>query len=596
MQRKMSDHHPFLHLLLLSLSSLLPVFSDLAADRSALLRLQAAVGGQTIRWDTSAGSSPCNSWRGVTCNTTTDRVIELRLPGSGLRGSLPLNSVGNLTELRVLSLRNNALSGQLPSDLASCTQLENIQLQGNSFSGEIPESFFSLTNLLRVNFAGNSFSGNLSPNFNNLTNLRTLYLENNQLTGPIPDWNNLISLRNFNVSFNNGVTGSIPSSLDNFSDQSFLGTSLCGRPLPSCPSSDGNKLSAGAIAGIAVGSLVALLITICAFFVLWKTYRSRKVLPQRSPAPRSPARRQDIEVWTPNAEQYSEMKKDDGLVFLGKDAQVFSLQELLSASAEVMGKGTLGSTYKAYFESGIEVIVKRLKKVSVSEGEFRAKMEEIGALLHRNLEPLGGYFYGTEEKLLLYHPMPKGSLATALHGYGMKKQFLSLETRGRIAVEMASAIEYLHSVGPGSAHGNIKSSNVFITDDYEARVAEFGLAQLVSPASGLNGYRAPEVMDTRGGWQKADVYGLGVVLLELLTGREPDGILTEEGVALPNWVQTVVEEKGTSAVIDPTLLSHHDSDNQVMELLLVALSCTSRDPHGRPSAADVRRRLRKICG
>ncbi|XP_042018893.1 probable inactive receptor kinase At3g02880 [Salvia splendens] len=173
-----------------------------------------------------------------------------------------------------------------------------------------------------------------------------------------------------------------------------------------------------------------------------------------------------------------------------------------------------------------------------------------------------------------------------------KNESLSLETRCRIAVGVASGIEYLHSVGSGTVHGNIRSSNVFITEDYEARVSEYGLAQLVASSSSLNGYRAPEVLDTRVGSQKADVYGLGVLLLELLTGREPDGILTEEGVALPDWVQTVVEEKGTAAVIDPSLFGREES---VVELLLVALSCTSRQPSGRPSAADVVRRLRKIC-
>lgn len=592
--------------ILFSLVSFIPVFSDLAADRSALLRLQAAVGGQTWRWNVSGDSSPC-SWRGVECNNTTNRVVLLRLPGGGLRGSLPLNSVGNLTELRVLSLRSNALSGQLPSDLATCTQLQEIHLQENGFSGEIPESFYSLRNLLRVNFAGNNFSGDLSPRFDNLTNLKTLHLENNQLTGSIPDWNSLVNLRNFNISFNGGVTGSIPSNLRSFSDQSFLGTSLCGRPLASCSSSsDGNNLSNGAIAGIAVGSFVALLLILCVSYILWKTYRSRKVLPHRSPNPRSPARRQDAKIWNPNTtetetEQYNFDDRAatktggvDGLVFLGKEMQIFSLPELLNASAETMGKGIIGSTYKAYFESGIQVIVKRLKNVCVNEVKFRAKMEEIGAFVHPNLEPLKGYFYGREEKLLLYEPMPNGSLSSLLHGYGKPPNFsLSLEIRAKIAVGTASAIEYLHSAGAGATHGNIKSSNVFVTGDYEARVSEAGLAQLVSSVPNLNGYRAPEVTDTRTNSQEADVYSFGVLLLELLTGRDPDGILSEEGVELPNWVQTVVEEKGTSAVIDPTLLS--SEEDGVVELLFVALSCTSRQPHSRPAAAEVRRRLQNIC-
>lgn len=587
----------------LFLTSLLPVFSDLAADRSALLALRADLGGRTLAWNISTSSSPC-SWRGVECDSTTDRVVRLRLPGAGLRGQLRLNSIGNLSELRVLSLRNNALSGQLPSDLDSCTQLEEIHLQGNSFSGEIPESIFSLTNLLRVNLAGNRFSGNLSSRFNNLIRLRILHLENNTFTGALPVWDGLINLKNFNVSYN-GLTGSIPSTsrLGSFSDQSFLGTSLCGRPLASCSSSDGDdKLSGGAIAGIAVGSFFALVFILFASFILWRTYRSRKVLPQRSPyLPRSPAnplpnpstveRYNDVPIQLLE-EQHT--KNSDGLVFLGKGVQGFSLAELLRASAEVMGKGTVGSTYKAYFESGIQVVVKRLKSVSVSEGEFRAKMEEVGSFSHHNLEPLRGYFYGREEKLLLYDPMPKGSLSQLLHGYGKNNRFLSLEIRARIAVGAAAAVEYLHSISPGSTHGNIKSSNILVTDSYEARVAESGLTQLVSSVSKqLNGYRAPEVVEARSISQRAEVYSLGVVLLEVVSGREAEGMVREEGIELPKWVQSVVEEKGTAAVIHPDLL-HSDQDHTV-ELLLLALSCTSPTPHHRPSAAEVRRRLQKIC-
>ncbi|KAH6792697.1 hypothetical protein C2S52_003174 [Perilla frutescens var. hirtella] len=587
---------------ILSLTLILPVFSDLAADRSALLRLQPAIGGRTLRWNTTGGSSPCSSWRGVKCNVTTGRVIELRLPGAGLRGQLPPDSIGNLTELRVLSLRNNALSGQLPSDLAACTLLEEIHLQGNTFSGEIPESFFTLTNLLRVNFAGNNFSGDLSPEFNKLIELRTLYLENNSFSGSFPNWDSLTNLRNFNVSFNGLMTGSIPSILGTFSDQSFIGTSLCGKPLDSCSSSDGNKqLSNGAIAGIVVGSAVAFLAILFASFVLWRTYRSRKVLPQRSPIPRSPAQTVYSGVERTAAEQYynrTAMKNvgGDGLVFLGKDVEGFSLQELLSASAEAMGKGTVGSTYKAYFESGTQVIVKRLNNVCVSELDFRAKIEEIGSLLHQNLLPLKGYFYGREEKLLIYDPMPKGSLSTLLHGYGENKRFLSLEMRGRIAMGTASAIEYLHSISPKTTHGNIKASNVFVNDYYEARVSEMGLTQVVSGIANLNGYRAPEVTDTRSISQQADVYSVGVVVLELVTGREPDKIVREEGIELPNWVQAVVEEKGTTEVIDQDLLSYHNhSEDQLVQLLLLALSCTSRHPLARPSAPDLTRRLHKIC-
>lgn len=342
----------------------------------------------------------------------------------------------------MLSLRENSISGEIPSDLASCTQLAEIHLHGNYFSGEIAASFFSLTNLVRVNLAGNAFSGNLPSGFNNLINLRVLYLENNNFTGSIPDWNSLNQLRNFNVSFNSGLTGSIPSTFaTNFRDQSFLGTSLCGGPLSSCPSDSGNSLSGGAIAGIAIGSLVVLLILLVVSFVSLKTYRKRKILPrtERSPMPRSPAKPLENSLTTNfhqnsstinfhqnssiiNFRQNSSVKNrgSDGLVFFGEYVEMFTLEELLMSAAETMdkGKGSVGSTYKAYFESGVEVIVKRLKNVCVSEQEFVAKIEEVGSLVHENLEPLRGYFYGRDEKLLLYEPMPRGSLSQLLHAQG----------------------------------------------------------------------------------------------------------------------------------------------------------------------------------
>ncbi|KAK6122410.1 hypothetical protein DH2020_043852 [Rehmannia glutinosa] len=598
------------HLLLILFLTFLPtIFSLLAADRAALLRLQAAVRGRTLLWNTTTPTTCL--WKGVKCDNTTNRVIELRLPGYGLTGQLPMNTIGNLTELRVLSLRENSLSGQIPSDLASCTQLQDLHLQGNSFSGEIPESFFNLRNLLRVNLARNNFSGNLSSGFNNLTQLRTLYLENNRFTGSLPDLHSLIGLRNFNVSFN-GLTGFIPSSFGIFPPQSFLGNSLCGRNSVSCNSNNGNSLSSGAIVGIAVGSGIVLLLVIIVLLISLRKYRRKKILPRTE---RSPL---DHEIWNPNTiivaednnrsnnnfsseirskERYRSVTKkngSDGLVFFGEDVEIFSLRELLQAFAEVLGKGVIGSTYKAYFDSGVEVIVKRLKNVCVSEEEFRGKIEEVGSLVHENLEPLRGYFYGRDEKLLLYEPMSEGSLSALLHGN--KKQQLSWEIRVKIALGIASGIEYLHSVSPKTTHGNIKSSNIFLTDYYEARVSEFGLTQLVSSLSNLNGYRAPEVTDTRKISQQADIYSFGVLLLELLTRKAPDIVLAEEGVELPNTVQSVVQEKWTTEVFDSGLLRFGNIEEKMVQFLHLAISCTDRNPDRRPSMVEVTRRIKEIRG
>ncbi|XP_073145335.1 probable inactive receptor kinase At1g48480 [Henckelia pumila] len=613
-----SHHFYFLLLFLSTLSDL--TLSDLENDRTALLRLRAAIRGRTLLWNRT-DATPC-SWEGVTCDNTTNRVIGLRLPGDGLVGQLPTNTVGNLSELRALSLRRNALSGPLPSDLALCTHLIDLHLQGNNFSGEIPSSFFTLTNLVRVNLARNNFSGDFSSGFNELTSLRTLYLENNQFTGSLPDLSGLNNLRQFNVSFNR-LTGSIPMRLHGFSAQSFIGTSLCGGVLVSCSNAkDGSNLSGGAIAGISVGSVVGLLSILMILFILRRKYRTGDILSpaERSPMPPSPVKPTEHESWDRKpvilpeenimesnnifSSQYTSDQRlkmaiknggSDGLVFIGDDVNTFTLQDLLKSSAEVLGKGRVGSTYKAYLENGAQVIVKRLRNVVVSEKEFRSKIEDVGSLIHENLLPLRGYFYGREEKLLVYEPMPNGSLFALLH-VGNKKQPLSWEIRSRIALGAARAIEYLHSNGPGTTHGNIKSSNIFLTNYYYARVSEQGLTQVVSPSSNMDGYRAPEVTDSRRTLQPADVYSFGVILLELLTSKSPDDALTEEGIILPSWVRSVVQEKWTIEVFDPELLEYENLQEQMVQLLHLAISCTSQSPERRPVMAEITRRIGEICG
>ncbi|GER29803.1 leucine-rich repeat protein kinase family protein [Striga asiatica] len=602
-----SHHRSRLLLLLLSLLTLLPpTFSLLAGELSALLRLRAAVRGRTLLWNTTA-ASPC-SWEGVACDDATGHVVSLRLPADGLTGIIPANTIGNLTQLQTLSLRQNSLSGEIPPDIASCALLQDLHLQGNTFSGQIPASFFTLTNLARVNLAENNFSGNLSPEFDRLTNLRTLYLENNRLTGSLPNFGALIRLRNFNVSFN-GLTGPIPSGLAQFPAQSFLGNPLCGPPLLSCPDTNGSTLSNGAIAGIAVGSSFLLLLILIIFIFSWRKYRSRKILPGANSSPlehqiRSPT---PIIFWDENS--HSSGKKDssesrkteelksvgvDGLVFLGKNVESFSLQELLSALAEVLGQGSVGSTYKAYLDSGVEVIVKRLKNVCVGEEEFRNKIEEVGLIVHENLEGAKGYFYGREEKLLLYEPMPNGSLYALLHG--SNKRPLSLENRAKIALGIACGIKHLHSA-LATTHGNIKSSNVFLTDFYTPRVSEYGLTQLVHQAAGPNGYRAQEVVDPRNISREADVYSFGVLLLELLTRKEPSRVLTEEGVELSSWVGSVAEENWSAEVFDPDLLRYGDGfkEGLMLRLLRLAVSCAGQNPEMRPVMEEVVREIEEIC-
>lgn len=541
--------------------------------------------------------------------------MELHIPGMGLSGKLPENTLGNLTQLNTLSLRYNALSGSLPLDLSTLSNLRNLYLQSNLFSGEIPSFIFSMKNLVRLNLASNNFSGEISSDFNKLNRLGTLYLEKNRLSGEIPNLD-LPVLVQFNVS-DNLLSGEIPAKLKSKPRSAFVGNAaLCGGPLKSCDGSEdkkSDKLSGGAIAGIVVGCVVAVLVILLILFLVCCRKRGKK--EEVKDGVRAVKESEVVEVRTEKPVEnegnlgHAVDLKDKGeakvsgakkLVFFGVQEKGFDLEGLLRASAEVLGKGTFGTAYKAVLETGVVVAVKRLREVAVSEKEYREKIEGVGRMDHENLVRLRAYFYSPDENLLVYDYMPMGSLSALLHGNrGAGRTPLNWETRSAIALGAARGIAHIHSQGSTVSHGNIKSSNVLLTTSYEARVSDFGLAQLVgrnNSPNRLDGYRAPEVTDHRKVSQKADVYSFGVLLLELLTGKAPThALLNEEGVDLPRWVQSVVREEWTAEVFDLELLRYQNVEEDMVQLLQLAIDCSAQYPDKRPSMNEVSQRIQELC-
>ncbi|XP_044373380.1 probable inactive receptor kinase At1g48480 [Triticum aestivum] len=617
--------------------------ADLASDARALVAFRAAV-GQRVAWNVADPTTVC-AWTGVTCEA--GRVAALRLPGAALAGAVPAGSLGNLTALHTLSLRLNALRGALPADFASMAALRSVFLNGNRLSGDFPAPFLALPALVHLSLGGNGLSGAIPPALANLTRLKTLLLEENRFVGQIPDLP-LPQLREFNVSFNR-LNGSIPASLRSKPRAAFLGmSSLCGGPLGPCPGEapppspapagrtpspttpsanipnsgndkqtdkKGNRLSGGAIAGIAIASVVGaalllfLLICLCRRSGRTKTRALEMPPPSPSPAvipggrkppelPSGAAVAPMATVGHPSGQSTSGKK----LVFFGSAAAVqpFDLEDLLRASAEVLGKGAIGTTYKAVLESSATVAVKRLKDVTMSEPEFRERIADIGELQHEFIVPLRAYYYSKDEKLLVYDFMPMGSLSAVLHGNrGSGRTPLDWTIRSSIALAAARGIEYIHSTSSSTSHGNIKSSNILLSKSYQARVSDNGLATLVGSSSSgpsrASGYRAPEVTDPRRVSQKADVFSFGVLLLELLTGKAPSqAALNDEGVDLPRWVQSVVRSEWTAEVFDMELLRNQSSEEQMIQLLQLAIDCVAQVPDARPTMSHVVVRIEEI--
>lgn len=167
----------------------------------------------------------------------------------------------------------------------------------------------------------------------------------------------------------------------------------------------------------------------------------------------------------------------------------------------------------------------------------------------------------------------------------------------KIALSTARGLSHLHVAGK-IVHGNIKASNVLLRQNHDGAVSDFGLTPLFgasTPPNRVAGYRAPEVLETRKVTFKSDVYSFGVLLLELLTGKSPNqASLGEEGIDLPRWVQSVVREEWTAEVFDVELMRYHNIEEEMVQLLQIAMACVATVPDQRPEMVDVVRMMEEI--
>ncbi|KAI3802952.1 hypothetical protein L1987_31099 [Smallanthus sonchifolius] len=500
-------------------------------------------------------SEPACSWRGVTCNPDNTTVLYLRLPARNFLGEIPKNTIGRLLNLRVLSLRLNSFSGEIPSDISSLTYLTSLHLYDNNFSGQIPSGFSSLTYLTSLRLNNNSFSGQIP------------YITAN-------------NLRSFNVSFNR-LNSSIPSSLSKFPPSAFaMNVYLCGAPLNvTCNSSypptyfinqqEEMLKDKREIVGVSFGSSLLLLILLCAVgkkIIYWQ------MKPQPSKA--------------------SEMDRNRKLVLFEDGG--FGLEDLLKTPTRVLGEGSVGTSVLLVGEN-TKMVVKRLKHVAVTDKEFETKMEVLGKMMrNKNVVPLRGFCnYSEDEKWIVYDYMPAGSLSAHLHGgsIGSARTQLDWDHRMRIALSAAKGLAYLH-VAREVVHDNIKSSNIFLQQETnnEAALSDYGLNTLFRGSNSMNqvtGYWAPEVLEIRKFTFESDVYSFGVLLLEILTGKTPNqASLRKDGVHFSKLVESLVCEEPKIELFDVELTRDHNIDKMV-QLLRIAKDCVSIVPNQRPPMRNV---------
>ncbi|KAL5537387.1 hypothetical protein UlMin_044233 [Ulmus minor] len=578
----------------------------------------------------------------------------LFLYGNNLSGPLP-PSICNLPRIQNMDLSNNSFAGPIPEDFKNCKQLQRLILSRNKLSGEISSGIWSvMENLVQLDLSSNDFTGSIPEDLGQLKSLSgTLNLSFNHLSGKIPkSLGDLPVTVSFDLRSNN-LSGEIPQtgSFANQGPTAFLNNpELCGFPLQkSCRNSDQSSrgspnssresengpkksLSPGLIILISLADAAGVaLIGLIIVYIYWKKKDNSNGCSCTGKTKLGANEKNQlcsclcINGGFGNEDSEVEEKSDSGkgggeLVAIDKGFR-FELDELLRASAYVLGKSGLGIVYKVVLGNGIPVAVRRLGEGGDERyKEFASEVEAIGKVKHPNIVKLRAYYWAPDEKLLISDFISNGNLATALKG---KPPGLSWSTRLRIAKGTARGLAYLHECSPRKfVHGDVKPSNILLDNDFQPLISDFGLNRLISitgnnPSSGgfiggalsylqsvqtekTNNYRAPEarVPGSRPS-QKWDVYSLGVVLLELLTGKSPELSPTTstslEVVDLVRWVKEgFQEEKPLSDMVDPSLLREVHAKKEVIALFHVALACTESDPDLRPRMKTVSQTIETI--
>ncbi|OWM87433.1 putative receptor-like protein kinase At3g47110 [Punica granatum] len=593
------------------------------------------------------------------------KLVILFLNDNELSGSLP-SSIGSLKQLTRLDLTNNKLWGQIPSSLGDCQNLISLGLSGNSLSGIIPIQVFhlgslsiyldlsrnqlsgslpmevgnlknlgildvsenrlsqgipvSLSKCMRLeilNLQGNNFNGSI-PSLSSLRGIEELDLSRNNLSKEIPDFlETLEFLWKLNLSYNN-LDGPVPTSgvFKNLSAYSVLGNSkLCGGlpelNLPSCSNEISKKEDTSKTWKIAVSAVSRFLgICIC-LLVLFSCWRRKK----------------KIEVVSPNLLENSLLK--------------LSYQSLLKATdgfspANRIGRGSFGSVYKALIEPDGRVVA--VKVLDLENGRasnsFVAECEILRKIRHRNLVRLLTACssidnQGNDFKALVYDFMANGSLDGLLHqktsesdstNRERKNKNLNIVQRLKIAIDVASALEYLHHhCDMPIIHCDLKQSNVLLDEEMVGHIGDFGLAETLLDNSsngtsndkksvgvrGTIGYAAPEYGMGSEVSTSGDVYSYGILLLELFSGMSPTDERFTGSFNLRNYVEAALPNH-VMEITDPVILPEMDDeliyekldgrdgkswDLRVQESLVsifrIGVTCSVESPKDRRSIGEV---------
>ncbi|GMI97966.1 hypothetical protein like AT5G25930 [Hibiscus trionum] len=536
-----------------------------------------------------------NSFSGKLPSRLAWNMSRMEISNNKFSGEIP-TGIASWSNLVVFQASNNLFSGKIPKEITSLSGLTTLLLDGNDFSGELPSEIISWRSLTTLDVSNNKLSGEIPVAFGSLPDLLDLDLSENQFSGKIPSEIGNLRLTSLNFS-SNQLVGKIPKQLNNLAfETSFLQNSdLCAdQPilkLPDCNSKlhQPDKLSTKCIAMIVALSLLASTIILLLSFFLVRDYRRKK-------------HGQYLATWKLTSFQRLGFTKSNILSDLTENNHI--------------GSGGSGKVYRIVVNrSGESVAVKKIwnsKEVDHKlEKEFLAEVEILSNIRHSNIVKLLCCISSEDSKLLVYEYMENQSLDRWLHGNkrspipGMNSvhhadAVLDWPRRLQIAVGAAQGLCYMHHecLVP-IIHRDVKSSNILLDSEFNAKIADFGLAKMLSrhasahsmsTVAGSFGYLAPEYAYTTKVNAKVDVYSFGVVLLELVTGREANS--ADENLNLAEWAwQQFSEDKPIVEILDPEVKEASYLEEMIL-VYKVGILCTHASPSNRPSMKEVSHILR----
>ncbi|XBJ19907.1 hypothetical protein VPH35_010822 [Triticum aestivum] len=422
-----------------------------------------------------------------------------------------------------------------------------------------------------LNLSSSGLSGNVSSSLASIRGLQYLDLSHNNLTGSIPESLSQLSSLVFLDITSNQLSGSIPSALLKRSQDGSLtlkygnNPNLCGNGNSCQPPK--NKSSS----------------KVTTWPLNWKGTTSNHVKAQNE-ANITPLHSQ-------NNNEHDSLRLDN---------RRFKYDELVAVTngfQRVIGRGGFGKVYAGCLEDGTQVAVK-LRSESSDQGvqEFLAEAQTLAKIHHKNLVSLIGYCKDREYMALVYEYMSEGALHEHLRRRENNARCLTWRQSLRIALQSAQGLEYLHKgCNPPLIHRDVKTSNILLNANLEAKIADFGLLKAfnsnndthVSTARvvGTRGYLAPEYLTTFQLTNKSDVFSFGVVLLEIITGQ-PHILNDPEPTSIVQWVRQRLAHGNIETVVDVRIHNDHDV-NSVWKATETALKCTAQLPEQRPTMTDV---------